>query len=159
MTSSKGGEPRALGWKGSFLVGCGIGVVLLLLVGFVVALQAKKVETAKREQTLRALLDDANGLRAVFWGRPPLADGSGADWTGMKTLSMKALGMKTLTGVSERFEWELVDGWGNPIRYRCPGPVHRHGWDLWSCGPNGKDDQGTFDDILVGEDVAPETSR
>jgi hypothetical protein len=46
------------------------------------------------------------------------------------------------------------DSWGHPIRYRCPGPVHRHGWDLWSVGPNGTDEQGEGDDILVGEDVA-----
>ncbi len=52
-----------------------------------------------------------------------------------------------------------LDAWGRPLHFACPGPIHRHGWDLWSCGPDGKDDQGTFDDILVGEDVAPETSR
>ena len=31
------------------------------------------------------------------------------------------------------------DPWGNPIRYSRPGPVHRDGGDLWSCGPNGID--------------------
>ena len=46
------------------------------------------------------------------------------------------------------------DAWGNLIRYRCPGPVHKRGWDLWSVGPNGVDEQGQGDDILVGEDVA-----
>jgi hypothetical protein len=149
MTSSKGEESATLGWKGSFLVGCGIGVVLLLVVGLVVVQKAKKVEDAKRQRTLQALMDDAKCLRVTFGDRPPQADGSGADWSGMKTL----------TAGSEKFEWELVDGWGNPIRYRRPGPIHRHGWDLWSCGPNGKDDQGTFDDIIIGEDVAFEGSH
>jgi hypothetical protein len=149
MTSSKGDEPRDLGWKGSFLVGCGIGVVLLLVVGIIVATKMKVLENEKRERTLRALMDDANCLRAVFGDRPPKADGSGADWTGMKTL----------TAGSEKFEWELLDGWGNPIRYRCPGPIHKHGWDIWSCGPNGKDDQGTFDDLVVSGDVSPVGSR
>jgi hypothetical protein len=47
-----------------------------------------------------------------------------------------------------------ADGWDRPVCYRCPGPVHKRGWDLWSCGPNGVDEQGGGDDILVGEDVA-----
>jgi len=51
------------------------------------------------------------------------------------------------------------DGWGNPIIYRCPGPVHRHGWDLYSFGPNGVDEQGGGDDILMGEDVAEVGSK
>ena len=51
-----------------------------------------------------------------------------------------------------------VDGWGRRMAYRCPGPVHRNGWDLYSFGPNGKDDDGGGDDILVGEDVAAVTS-
>jgi hypothetical protein len=52
-----------------------------------------------------------------------------------------------------------VDGWGRAIAYHCPGPVHKHGWDLYSFGPNGIDEQGVGDDILVGEDVADVTSR
>ncbi len=44
----------------------------------------------------------------------------------------------------------LVDDWGKPIRLRVPGPVHNYGWDAWSCGPNGIDEQGQGDDILVG---------
>ncbi|HZV01327.1 MAG TPA: hypothetical protein VFF73_31735 [Planctomycetota bacterium] len=46
------------------------------------------------------------------------------------------------------------DGWGRPFLCARPGPVHRHGWDLWSVGPNGIDEQGNGDDILVGENVA-----
>ncbi len=48
----------------------------------------------------------------------------------------------------------VADAWGNPVLYRFPGPVHRHGWDLWSVGPNGVDENGSGDDILIGEDVA-----
>jgi hypothetical protein len=51
-----------------------------------------------------------------------------------------------------------LDGWGRPLLYRSPGPVHPHGWDLWSVGPNGIDEQGGGDDILVGENVAAEGS-
>jgi hypothetical protein len=56
-------------------------------------------------------------------------------------------------------EWiEAGDAWNHLVRYRCPGPVHRNGWDLYSLGPNGIDDRGGGDDILVGEDVAPVVS-
>jgi hypothetical protein len=51
-----------------------------------------------------------------------------------------------------------VDMWGRAIRYRCPGVVHTHGWDLYSVGPNGIDEGGEGDDIVVGEDIAPSTS-
>lgn len=55
---------------------------------------------------------------------------------------------------------EAADGWGCPLIYRAPGPVHRRGWDLYSVGPNGIDEQGKGDDVLIGEDVAPiESSR
>ncbi len=37
---------------------------------------------------------------------------------------------------------ELVDPWKNPYEYRCPGEVNEHAFDLWSCGPDGKDDGG-----------------
>jgi hypothetical protein len=53
----------------------------------------------------------------------------------------------------------VQDPWGHVLIFSAPGPVHRHGWDLWSVGPNGIDEQGAGDDILVGEDVADVTSR
>jgi hypothetical protein len=51
------------------------------------------------------------------------------------------------------------DGWGRPLRYRCPGPIHPRGWDLYSVGPNGIDEHGLGDDILVGADTAPIASE
>jgi hypothetical protein len=53
----------------------------------------------------------------------------------------------------------LIDEWGNALVYRCPGPVHKAGWDLYSFGANGRDDGGLEDDLLVGEDLAPVSSR
>lgn len=47
------------------------------------------------------------------------------------------------------------DAW---LRYRSPGPVHRRGWDLWSVGANGVDEEGQGDDLLVGADIAALTS-
>ena len=37
---------------------------------------------------------------------------------------------------------ELKDPWGNPYEYRCPGEVNEDGFDLWSRGPDTKDDGG-----------------
>jgi hypothetical protein len=47
----------------------------------------------------------------------------------------------------------VLDAWGQPIRLVCPGPVHKNGWDLISCGPNGVYEEGGGDDIVVGEDL------
>jgi hypothetical protein len=50
---------------------------------------------------------------------------------------------------------ELVgdqDPWGHPIVYRRPGPLHPRGWDIYSFGPDGEDDGGRGDDIVIGED-------
>ena len=51
---------------------------------------------------------------------------------------------------ANRTKTAIVDGWGNPIRYRCPG-THRPGsFDLWSLGRDGVD--GTDDDLCTWED-------
>jgi len=39
----------------------------------------------------------------------------------------------------------LVDPWGEPYQYRCPGVHNKDGYDLWSKGPDKTD--GTDDDI------------
>ncbi|MDR2982642.1 MAG: type II secretion system major pseudopilin GspG [Puniceicoccales bacterium] len=39
----------------------------------------------------------------------------------------------------------LVDAWGSPYQYRCPGSHNTSGYDLWSLGPDKTD--GTADDI------------
>ena len=43
----------------------------------------------------------------------------------------------------------LRDPWGNPFGYRCPGSFNPSAYDLWSYGPNGRDDggRGRGDDI------------
>ena len=33
---------------------------------------------------------------------------------------------------------QIIDSWGNPIRYRNPGVHNKDGVDIWSAGPNGK---------------------
>jgi hypothetical protein len=53
----------------------------------------------------------------------------------------------------------LISDECGPIHFRVPGSFHGRGWDAWSVGPNGIDEQGAGDDILIGEDVADVTSR
>ncbi len=47
----------------------------------------------------------------------------------------------------------FMDLWGHKLRWRCPGRVHTKGWDLYSIGPNGEDEEGAGDDILIGADA------
>jgi general secretion pathway protein G len=44
---------------------------------------------------------------------------------------------------------DLEDPWGNAFEYRCPGAGNSEGYDLWSCGPDRKNDGGAkgSDDI------------
>jgi len=37
---------------------------------------------------------------------------------------------------------ELKDPWNNSFEYRSPGEMNEDGYDLWSRGPDGKDDGG-----------------
>ena len=41
---------------------------------------------------------------------------------------------------------EAIDPWGKPLVYRSPGSKGA-GFDLYSCGPNGRDEGGTGDDV------------
>lgn len=136
-TEGSDSEPR-LGRGSSFVVGCGIGVALLLCVGSAVGLHARNAEQKKKRDTERLLYT----LRSSLAVAPPRADGSGSDWTGIGAVA-------SLLALEKP---EVLDGWGNPIRYRCPGPRHKKGFDFYSCGPNGRDDGATFDDLCEGEE-------
>ncbi len=37
---------------------------------------------------------------------------------------------------------EVRDPWGSEFEYRSPGEFHEDGFDLWSCGPDTKNDGG-----------------
>jgi len=43
-------------------------------------------------------------------------------------------------------EQELIDPWGHPYQYRCPSQNNHPDFDIWSWGPDGKDE--TDDDIV-----------
>jgi hypothetical protein len=88
---------------------------------------------------------------------PPRALGQNDDPTGMKAVERfwDDYGAHGSINIPPEFWMRGKDAWGRPLLYRCPGPVHKRGWDMYSVGPNGVDEQGQGDDILVGEDMAP----
>ena len=63
---------------------------------------------------------------------------------------LQALFERKDSGADERYKGpylegtyeELLDAWGNPFEYRFPGDVNEDGYDLWSIGPDRKDDGG-----------------
>ncbi len=111
-------------------------------VGAIVVIQAKRIGDEKRAaettQRLRGFRRGAHLEPASFdSGTPPRPSWEEARDT-------------VAAFVTER---QPIDAWGQPIIYRCPGPIHKNGWDLISCGANGVYEEGGGDDIVVGEDL------
>ncbi|HLK16971.1 MAG TPA: type II secretion system protein GspG [Fimbriimonadaceae bacterium] len=166
--------PRELGRLGKLLLA--ITVVLTAAFGVCagIAIRAKTTEDEKRKQTKLLMTRFLEEVRhrpgnSVFSPPPrPLAD---SDPTGQKAIAAcfndfahRNSYMPT-TDVDARSEdlWKAFqgalrqgnarDGWGHPYLYRSPGVLHKEGWDLISCGPNGIDEEGKGDDLIVGEDT------
>ena len=149
--------------KAKLAIAAGVLLALCLAILASVALRLRAIEKNRKRLTVEALYKlraelpgwDDHGLKIN--DATPKAHGDESDPTGQR-----ALNDWFLTKVLHRFyrppglpsESIVVDGWGHPILYRCPGPVHGHGWDLYSVGANGIDERGGGDDILIGEDVS-----
>jgi hypothetical protein len=129
------------------------------------ASRARQAETSRqrasdaRASTGTALRDAAEEIHARL--KSPgflerMANDEGL-WVGRRG-ALSRVGVAYRPGPQEGQPWLILDGWEHPVLFRCPGPVHKHGWDVWSCGPNGIDEHGGGDDILVGEDVPDEGS-
>ncbi|HLK16972.1 MAG TPA: hypothetical protein VKT78_19360 [Fimbriimonadaceae bacterium] len=167
-------EPRKLGLGGKALVALMVAATAGLGVGLWAAMRAKRIEDEKRLLSTTLLTRTGGELRPVgMFGQkgycypPERADGSGADPTGQHALfthmpqtwshpSVPGDEFTCPVCVYTRdveFGGLMRDAWGNPIYYRCPGPIHNNGWDLISCGPNGVFENGGGDDIVVGEDI------
>jgi hypothetical protein len=69
-----------------------------------------------------------------------------AQWS--KSIVVTLSGDKDLVDTDIREGIELFfDGWGQPMRYRCPGKHNVGTFDLYSIGPNSVDEGGGNDDI------------
>jgi hypothetical protein len=167
------GERPRLGWKVWGFIIIGILLVAGLGLGIRAALKKRESDRARAYDTVNAVRFLAREIEMASKGgvKLPLCDGTGPDPTGMHALVEAYEKAKLFrNGVIGKFwidekegmfegQWDDVgfrasirDGWGRPILYRCPGPVHRRGWDVYSVGPDGEDDHGGGDDILWGED-------
>jgi len=145
-------------------------VVLTIVfgVGAAIVLRTKWIEEERRRARTLSLLTQLGNICC----RPVAMDVSESDPTGQQALerTFNKSGETyyhrpgiTPSGWVENADelWRehfreqkpLRDGWSNLIHYRCPGPVHKNGWDLISSGPNGIYEEGGGDDILVGDDV------
>lgn len=62
---------------------------------------------------------------------------------GLRALVQKPAGVKNWRG--PYLPRVPTDPWGKPYVYRCPGQHDKEGYDLFSCGPDGK--EGGGDDI------------
>ncbi len=125
-------------------------VTIALGASVFIALRTKRIEERKRTLTT-ALLSSVFDEIASPLTKPHLRSDLGRRtgflaWGGqsMKFSSFQLSDRPNFLGIR--------DGWGHGIRYACPGPVHKKGWDLISAGPNGVFENGCGDDIVVGGD-------
>ncbi len=144
-------EPRKLGFIGKAIVATAVVLTAVFGVVAAVAIRGKRIENGRRETTNREFSAICLWMRVLG---TPRSDESHSMFSRISVY----LGPPANT--SERYAWAhplaskvVCDGWGHPIYYRCPGPVHKNGWDLISCGPNGVYEEGGGDDIVVGEDL------
>ncbi len=160
-------EPRKLGLGCKLLLTGGIALTVLL-VALGVLLHVKRLERTRRTITLLEGMNDCLVHTAVPVQLPSFDDGQAAmnrrverpDVTNGHELVLSRIHGQPAIPPDLVPEWNafvrgkhVLDAWNHAIYYRCPGPVHKSGWDLMSCGPNGIYEEGGGDDIVVGEDV------
>jgi hypothetical protein len=131
----------------------GFIIALVLCSGLVVATAATLLKSSlarrrvdRTQQLLRSLVAEGRSHATLAYVRGPYTIGRTAP---------------TATAIYTLESWKdfenpgvFFDEWRHLVRFASPGPIHRRGWDLWSCGPNGVDEGGEGDDIAVGEDIS-----
>jgi hypothetical protein len=150
----------------------GVGVLLVLgLSASITTVQLRRRARVRRTQRLLLMLNRILHRDVTGGGyRPPRTDRNDGS-TGLQAFN-EYFGLyaddETVETALEHAEhrrgpdhlltsswtYPAKDSWGHVIQYRCPGPVHSHGWDFYSLGRNGEDELGQGDDIVVGEDIA-----
>jgi hypothetical protein len=128
----------------SFLIGCGIGLALLIIAAPCILIWSFR-RAAIQDRASREALDSLK-LRLEAHreerGSLPVSLGLGDDFSGQKALFTAGFNVEA----KALHDGLLVDGWGRPWIYRCTeqGPAR-----FYSCGPNGRDEDGQFDDRLL----------
>jgi hypothetical protein len=149
-------ETKRLSIKAKVLLSLGTMLAVGLVVMTVLAVQRKRVERRKTLKTVRWLNQLADEIRRLGYSDSRIQGPSFIGRISDHPLGGISLYTADPNGSPEPFEL-IHDAWGRPLRFQKPGPVHK-GWDLWSVGPDGIDEHGAGDDLLVGDNVWPETS-
>jgi hypothetical protein len=148
------GEARRLGARRKGMLALGVACAVgLATVSVVLGVRRQRIsETRENVEYLAAKLRARLHPRGQGTTVPPPCDGKGWDEIGQAIArGEKDPGYQGDVTISFSYQFDAWDRW---IVYRSPGPVHTHGWDFYSFGPNGIDEHGGGDDIVVGEDVA-----
>lgn len=135
-------EERAPGGK-SFVIGCFIGLVVMIGISLIVLTYGRSVAFEKADRT--RVMVKSIGETLNDWAekkRLPVADGLGGDYSGQKALAKAGFDLPK----SPLYQGLLCDSWNQPYRYRSSEPGR---FLFYSFGPNGRDDKGEFDDIAV----------
>ncbi|MDF1665834.1 MAG: hypothetical protein P1V97_29025, partial [Planctomycetota bacterium] len=128
-------EERAPGGK-SFVIGCFIGLVVMIGIGIIVLTYGRSVALEKAERTRVMVKSIGETLSAVAkQNKLPLADGLGGDYSGQKALKTAGIELPK----SPQYQGLLCDSWKQPYRFRCSEPGR---FLFYSFGPNGRDDKG-----------------
>ncbi|HXI84777.1 MAG TPA: type II secretion system protein GspG [Verrucomicrobiae bacterium] len=127
-----------------------IGILAALIVGASkYALQKSRRSSAvARIATLEAKLEDYKADIGIYPQQPAIP-GPGSTMVLYNALAGVGGGKKYFTAFTpyEISKSEVIDPFGNEYRYQSPGTINKTTYDLWSTGPDGKNDNGTNDDI------------
>lgn len=135
-------EERAPGGK-SFVIGCFIGLVVMIGISVIVLTYGRGVALEKADRTRDMVKSIGANLTVLAEQRNlPLADGLEGDYSGQKALKKAGIELPK----SPLYQGLLCDSWKQPFRFRCSEPGR---FLFYSFGPNGRDDKGEFDDIAV----------
>lgn len=124
----------------SFVIGCFIGLACTIAAGVVILIFGIQRAQVRKQQTLTWLRSAHGRLEALKnSGRLPVAKGLGSDFSGQEAL--QAVGFEFEPGSIKK--GLSSDAWGQPFLFRSDGQSYQ----FYSCGPNGRDDHGEFDDL------------
>lgn len=150
---SKERQPLSAKAKAFLVLGL-LLVAALVPVSVVAALDRQRRSATDR--ALESVREVARGLVTVSWHGWYGADRPGGAYYALRSADKddRVHAIATPPSAADEPARILCDGWGTPVRVQIKGPVHKDGYDVWSCGPNKLDEQGLGDDVLIGESKA-----
>ena len=132
-----------------------MGVVLVLLAGL--AILASMVGSGRyqpsRTEVLVMMLEGGCKQYKTEWGSYPPVDPDAGTSSLYRCLGLPRGNRPPIIDFPPNHvkAGAVVDEWGRPLRYLCPGRRNKNGVDLWSSGANGKDEldpkRPDFDDL------------